>query len=72
MFLETYSSGTTLRQGFDELSPTPQGNAYQFTSQRNETALGLYFYNARWYDPYLNRFTQPDSIVPTQTQGTQA
>ncbi len=22
------------------------------------------FYNARWYDPYLNHFTQPDSIVP--------
>jgi hypothetical protein len=24
------------------------------------------FYNARWYDPYLNQFTQPDSIVPDQ------
>jgi hypothetical protein len=22
------------------------------------------FYVARWYDPYLNRFIQPDSIVP--------
>jgi hypothetical protein len=22
------------------------------------------FYNARWYDSYLNHFTQPDSIVP--------
>lgn len=22
------------------------------------------FYNARWYDPYLNHMTQPDSIVP--------
>lgn len=22
------------------------------------------FYNARWYDSYLNRFIQPDSIVP--------
>jgi len=22
------------------------------------------FYNARWYDPYLNYFTQPDTIVP--------
>ena len=26
--------------------------------------FGLMFYNARWYDPYLNHFTQPDSIVP--------
>ena len=27
-------------------------------------ALGLMFYNARWYDPYLNQFLTPDSIVP--------
>jgi len=27
---------------------------------------------ARWFDPYLNRFTQPDSIVPLASQGTQA
>jgi RHS repeat-associated protein len=26
--------------------------------------FGLMFYNARWYDPYLNRFTQPDTIIP--------
>lgn len=26
--------------------------------------FGLMFYNARWYDPYLNHFTQPDSIIP--------
>jgi len=26
--------------------------------------LGLYFYRARWYDPALGRFTQPDTIVP--------
>ena len=26
--------------------------------------FGLMFYNARWYDPYLNRWTQPDTIVP--------
>ncbi len=41
---------------------------YRFTGQRREPGLGgldgLYFYNARWYDPYLNRFVQPDSIVP--------
>jgi hypothetical protein len=24
----------------------------------------LYFYNARWYDPSLGRFTQPDSLIP--------
>ncbi len=43
--------------------------AYQFTSQRNETALGLYFYNARWYDPALSRFTSADTLVPGGVQG---
>ncbi len=62
-----HSSGTTLRHGF-----ASQGNAYtsyQFTSQRNETALGLYFYNARWYDPSLGRFTSADTLVPGGVQG---
>jgi len=38
---------------------------YQFTGQRRESGLGLYDYNARYYDPYLNRFIQADSIVPS-------
>ncbi len=46
-----YASGST---------PT----AYKFTGQRPDEATGLYFYNARYYDPALGRFTQPDTIVP--------
>jgi len=30
------------------------------------------FYNARWYDPYLNRWAQPDTIVLQASQGVQA
>jgi len=41
---------------------TPTG--YQFTGQYNETGLGLYFYNARFYDAALGRFVQADSFVP--------
>jgi RHS repeat-associated protein len=26
--------------------------------------FGLMFYNARWYDPYITHFSQPDSIIP--------
>ena len=37
---------------------------YRFTGQREEEALGLYYYGARWYDPELRRFIQPDTIVP--------
>jgi len=46
-----FASGTT---------PT----TYRFTGQREEAALGLYDYHARWYDPALGHFLSPDSIVP--------
>ena len=48
---DRYTSGTT---------PT----TYRYTGQRWEAGLGLYFYRARWYDPALGRFTQPDTVVP--------
>ncbi len=32
--------------------------------QRYESAIGLYYYGARWYDPMVGRFIQPDTIVP--------
>ncbi|MCA9957662.1 MAG: C39 family peptidase, partial [Anaerolineales bacterium] len=36
-----------------------------FTGQReNMDGLGVYYYNARFYVPYLNRFLSADSIVP--------
>jgi RHS repeat-associated protein len=38
--------------------------SYQFTGQRNESTLGLYFYNSRWLDPALGRFIQADPVVP--------
>ena len=38
--------------------------AYRFTGQKEEAALGLYYYKARWYDPELRRFIQPDPIEP--------
>ena len=43
---------------------TPVSTPYRFTGQREEEALGLYYYGARWYDPELRRFIQPDTIVP--------
>jgi len=35
-----------------------------FTGQRLDNSTGLYYYNARYYDPHLGRFIQPDSLVP--------
>jgi RHS repeat-associated protein len=37
---------------------------FTFTGQRSERGFGLSDYNARYYDPYLNRWISPDSIVP--------
>lgn len=37
---------------------------YRYTGQLQQAEAGLYFYNARWYDPQLGRFIQADSIVP--------
>jgi RHS repeat-associated protein len=36
---------------------------YTFTGQRKDNSAGLMYYNARYYDSYLNRWTQPDTIV---------
>ena len=34
--------------------------------------FGLIYYGARFYDPSLGRWNQPDSIIPEASQGTQA
>ncbi len=52
-----YTSGTT---------PT----TYRFTGQRLESSFGLYYYGARWYDPYLNRWIQPDPIISNKYNST--
>ena len=45
-----YSMGTT---------PTD----VRYTGQREAADIGLYFYNARWYDPALGRFAQADTLI---------
>ena len=37
--------------------------AHKFTSQQLDDETGLYFYNARYYDPEIGRFISPDSFV---------
>jgi RHS repeat-associated protein len=45
--------------------------SYQYTGQVND-GFGLYFYNARYYDPSLGRWSQPDIVIPISIQGIQA
>ncbi|MFZ2357990.1 MAG: RHS repeat-associated core domain-containing protein, partial [Anaerolineae bacterium] len=44
---------------------------WRFTGQREDATIGLYYFNARYLDPQLGRFTQPDTIVP-EPSGPQA
>jgi RHS repeat-associated protein len=37
---------------------------FSYTGQRANSYIKLLDYDFRWYDPYLNHFTQPDIIVP--------
>jgi RHS repeat-associated protein len=53
---------------FGEVSPANSAGAdtvtAKFTGQEYDDSFGLYYYNARYYDPALGRFLSPDSIVP--------
>ena len=37
--------------------------AYKYTGQERDASTGVYFYNARYYDPVLGRFLSPDTYV---------
>jgi RHS repeat-associated protein len=39
----------------------------RFTGQVEDDTIGLYFYNARYYDAALGRFVQADTVVPGPT-----
>ena len=40
------------------------GTVYKYSGQRTDSGIGLAWVNSRWYDSYLSRWIQPDTIVP--------
>ena len=49
------------------MTASPQASfkvSRQFTGQIKDDDTGLYYYNARYYDPELGRFIQPDTEIP--------
>jgi RHS repeat-associated protein len=40
---------------------------HKFTGQKLDAATGLYYYNARYYDPVIGSFLSPDTLVPDPT-----
>ncbi len=47
-----------------EASPPSEliGNPYMFTGRRFDLETGLYYYRARYYNPYIGRFLQTDPM----------
>jgi RHS repeat-associated protein len=60
---QSYKPWGEVREGGNSL-PTDR----TFTGQRWEE-VGLYYFNARWYDGALGRFVQADSVIPGGVQG---
>jgi RHS repeat-associated protein len=69
-FITTNSSGTKTGEiryyawGTERYTYGVTPTTFHYTGQRLESALGLYFYGARWYDPVAGRFISADSVIP--------
>jgi RHS repeat-associated protein len=59
-----YSFGPDPLRGVRTSEGSPLPTDYTFTGQKFDSYIKLLQMGARWYDPDLGRFTQPDSIVP--------
>ena len=53
-----------LREGKQRTLAGDLPTDYAYTGQREESALGLMYYVARWYDSGIGHFVQADTVVP--------
>ncbi len=59
---DVYGKPTIYDTNDTVLTESSVGNPYMFTGRRYDTETGLYYYRARYYDPNIGRFLQPDPI----------
>ena len=54
------SVGSYVQDAFGNVLAGGQGDGYHLTTKQFDADAGLYYFNARWYDPTIGRFTQID------------
>ncbi|GJL61396.1 MAG: hypothetical protein NPIRA04_00500 [Nitrospirales bacterium] len=67
---ESVLPGSTVTFSWSYSSGSSSGTAnvpYRYTGKEQDDSTGLYFYEARYYDPVLGRFISADTIVPSTT-----
>ncbi|MBN2117600.1 MAG: hypothetical protein JW730_13570 [Anaerolineales bacterium] len=67
------SGAVTYASAYDPYGVTTQAygasqTAYGYTGEFTDSYIKLIYLRSRWYDPYLNQFIQPDTIVPDPYQ----
>jgi len=64
----TSQTGTVVEKtGYEPYGEVKSGGTlekFQYTGQEKDQETGLNYYGARYYDPHLQHFTQPDDIIP--------
>ena len=46
-----------------EIKSSGTASKFLYTGQERDSETNLHYYNARYYDPHIRRFTQPDDII---------
>jgi len=54
----------TTYEPYGEVKTGGTKSKFQYTGQEKDLETGLNYYDARYYDPHIQRFVQPDSLLP--------
>lgn len=54
----------TTYEPYGEVKDSGNQSKFQYTGQEKDLETGLNYYDARYYDSHIQRFTQPDTLLP--------